>query len=224
MGALDGSPLPDGPTGQGRIFTSGRNQYGQLGNGLACPSDDTEAIVAGGIVEQHRFEPVKALENEDIWHVAAGESHVLASTSCGKRVFAWGRSDKGQLGLGIEKAVFKGGTNVGDVATPTLVTFFNESQIVLKNVACGGSHSMALTDSDAVYTWGYTDGKDIPATAHGPKEVGLDIYVPTKLDMQVGSNGPRFMCISFAGGPQGSLFLDKKRPEDVPQDENYGPM
>ena len=67
------------------VYSSGQNQYGQLGHG------DTQ--------QRHELTPIKFFHGKEIVQVVAGASHSLALNTLGTIVFAWGRSDYGQLGL-----------------------------------------------------------------------------------------------------------------------------
>jgi len=69
-----------------------------------------------------------------------GRGHVVALTEDGN-VFAWGQNDRHQCGNGAKEYV-----NV-----PTQLSFEEEK---VESVVCGWDHSLALTDSGAVYSWG----------------------------------------------------------------------
>uniref|UniRef100_A0A0G4HQ07 Uncharacterized protein n=1 Tax=Chromera velia CCMP2878 TaxID=1169474 RepID=A0A0G4HQ07_9ALVE len=76
----------------GRVFSWGANEGGQLGNGKMYPG--------GTGADEHS--PVEVLvgdEGERAVSVAAGSSHSLILTSS-QKVFAFGRNNFGQLGLG----------------------------------------------------------------------------------------------------------------------------
>ena len=79
--------------------------------------------------------------SERITALAAGMFHVLALTSA-RRVFAWGKGDYGQLGLG----------RPGNWDAPRAVPSLGDEDVVF--VAAGGWHSCALARSGACFTWG----------------------------------------------------------------------
>ena len=78
---------------------------------------------------------------ERVASLAAGMFHVLALTSHG-RVFAWGKGDYGQLGLG----------RPGNWDAPKEVAPLSDKAVVF--VAAGGWHSCALAADGACFTWG----------------------------------------------------------------------
>lgn len=73
--------------------------------------------------------------------LASGESHHLALLRDG-RLLAWGRNNKGQLGVGDEEAR----------PTPVQVPFPPEKKI--RQIACTSASSTALTEDGCIYTWG----------------------------------------------------------------------
>jgi len=83
---------------------------------------------------------------DKIVYVACGGEHVFAQ-SCLDKVFGWGRSDEGQLGVGFltEK-----------IDKPMLVK--DLSYIGVKQICCGENYSAALTMYGAVYVAGSLSG------------------------------------------------------------------
>lgn len=114
----------------GTVYAMGLNNYGQLGLGDNEDRPTADAIPA------------------DVWHdrqivwLAAGEHHSLALASDGS-VFAFGRNDSGQLGI----AEFKERASSNPLLIPTLSGCMR--------IAVGGNHSLALTASGQLYSWGY---------------------------------------------------------------------
>ena len=84
---------------------------------------------------------LKALRSMQIVRVAAGASHSLALSASGG-VFAWGSSTHGALGRGSGAA--------SDVPRPIGRLW----PLGVVQIACGESHSAALTVGGALYTWG----------------------------------------------------------------------
>ncbi|NXE71395.1 RCC2 protein, partial [Calcarius ornatus] len=72
-------------TAEGKLWSWGRNEKGQLGHG------DTKRVEAP--------RPIEALSSEAIVAAACGRNHTLALTESGS-VFAFGENKLGQLGLG----------------------------------------------------------------------------------------------------------------------------
>ena len=119
-------------TAKGRILAWGTNDYGQLGLGAttAHTRDNSPAAPLG-------------LEGVTVVDVASGGWHNAAVASDG-RLFTWGRGEYGRLGLGDAK-----GTSA---MRPTPVAGLAHVKIV--SVACGGSHTAALTAEGRLFVAG----------------------------------------------------------------------
>ena len=165
----------------------------------------------------------KALQSLRVACVACGDGHNVVGTTDG-RVYAWGRGDEGQLGLGM-------GLNS---PVPQLVTQLQNRSIT--QVACGKAHTAALTDSGALYCWGrnfegqcgtgsHTKGTDEPrASARvqlAPKFVGafLGVFVS-----RVACGHLFTSCITGQGevwcwgeGGVGQLGVGRVTKKDFPQ-------
>ena len=113
-------------TADGKAFTWGRNNYGQLGNNSVTNSKVPVAVITSGV-----------LASKKIVGLAAGNSHSLAVASDGN-VYAWGFNNKGQLGN-------QGTTNSSvPVAVDTSGVLSGEMAVT---VAAGDSHSLTLFGS-----------------------------------------------------------------------------
>jgi hypothetical protein len=76
--------------------------------------------------------------------VACGTHHTLALSE-NSEVFAWGAGEYGKLGIGDEEKH----------TSPVLVEELQGKGV--RAVACGGFHSVALSDTGSVYCWGGGD-------------------------------------------------------------------
>lgn len=87
---------------------------------------------------------ISELAGKQVVHIACGSSHSAAVTSAGE-LYTWGRGSFGRLGLGTTE----------DQLTPALVSGGLAGCTVV-DAACGSgdAHSMAVTDTGAVYSWG----------------------------------------------------------------------
>ena len=120
----------------GKVYTWGRNQFGQLGNNSKTGSSVPVAVVATG-----------ALNGKTVTSISAGTYHSLALASDGK-VYAWGQNDKGQLGNGTttNSSVPVAVTATGVLAGKTVTA-----------IAGTGDHKLVKTSDNALYTWGFND-------------------------------------------------------------------
>ncbi|XP_065763629.1 E3 ISG15--protein ligase HERC5 isoform X3 [Muntiacus reevesi] len=94
-------------------------------------------------VEHARFQCI--LQEKTIIQITCGDYHSLA-LSKGGELFAWGQNLDGQLGVG---RIF------ASTSTPEIVE--NLSGVPLVQISAGEAHSMALSMSGNVYSWGRND-------------------------------------------------------------------
>jgi alpha-tubulin suppressor-like RCC1 family protein len=110
-------------TKSGQIFSCGHNNYGILGLGHTIPLLTPQRITAPVLVRRV------------VMQVAAGGFHTLCRTE-DDEVYAWGRNDKGQLGIGHESDF---------IAEPTLVNFpLQTKKMRVIQISAGMNHSVAL--------------------------------------------------------------------------------
>ena len=166
-------------TENGDTFTWGYGEYGSLGHGDG-ESRSTPKVIDGLVGK-------KAIQ------VACGWCHTIVCTSNG-RVYSFGDGEYGQLGHGDSKEQW----------TPTLIEALSEGKFVVK-VACGWSHSMALTSEGRLYTWGSgVNGK----LGHGSE---LNSGVPSVVESLLG-----YKVVHIASKNAHSVALvDSKRSYSV---------
>jgi alpha-tubulin suppressor-like RCC1 family protein len=119
-------------TSSGAVYAWGFNGGGQLGNGGTATATIPVLINGGG------------LSGVNVTGVAAGRMHSLARTSSGA-VYAWGQNDRGEVGNG----------STTNATTPTLITGGGLSTVNVTSIAAGDQHSLAVTSTGALYTWGF---------------------------------------------------------------------
>lgn len=126
---------------EGKVYSWGRNEKGQLGHG------DTE--------RKDKPSPVESLFSMNIVDGAVGKNHTIFLTDRG-RMLSCGDNKMGQLGLGHQS---------NHVPSPTLVA---HSGPPIKKIACGGEFTMAVDIRGNLYSFGHpeygqlghnTDGK-----------------------------------------------------------------
>lgn len=118
---------------EGRLFSWGDNDYGQLGNDGSLSSPVPVSVVSSGM-----------LLGKTIVAIAAGEDHSMALSADGQ-VFAWGANSYGQLGTG--------GTTNSRVPVKVDASGTLAGKTVIA-IAAGEFFSMALTSEGRVVTWG----------------------------------------------------------------------
>ncbi len=125
-------------TARGEVFAWGANDSGQLGVASGGPSDGRASPL-----------PV-AIAGKPIVAISAGGAHSLAVDIEGT-VYAWGANDSGQLGDGTttsrpEPRAITGGALAGRVVTA---------------ISAGARHSVALSDSGSVVSWGENQDRQL---------------------------------------------------------------
>lgn len=96
----------------------------------------------GQLGNMNTFESLRPiLVGKHIAAVQCGSNHTLALTKTGQ-VFAWGRNNYGQIGIG----------NNTNQLIPTKITDLEPNYVTM--IACGSSHSLALTSDGNLYAWG----------------------------------------------------------------------
>ncbi|XP_007424283.1 protein RCC2 [Python bivittatus] len=114
-------------TVEGKLWSWGRNDKGQLGHG------DTKRVDAP--------KPIEVLSSETVVSAACGRNHTLALTENGS-VFAFGENKMGQLGLGNQTDA---------VPSPTQIMYNGQP---ITKVACGAEFSMIMDCKGNLYSFG----------------------------------------------------------------------
>jgi alpha-tubulin suppressor-like RCC1 family protein len=116
-------------TSDGKVFSWGENECGFLGNGNRnCDLDKPKLN--------------EYLLKEVIVDISCGAFHTIALTK-NSEVYVWGSNICGQIGNGSEE-FFQ--------LIPIKLNDFRHQKIIA--ISCGYNHSMVLTESGHVYSWG----------------------------------------------------------------------
>jgi len=143
----------------GTVYSWGYNFYGQLGNGTNTSSNVPVAVVTSGV-----------LNGKTITQIAGGTSHSMALASDGT-IYSWGYNPNGQLG--------DGSTGTGSNVPIAVITSGVLSGKVISRIACGLSHSIALSSDGNVYTWGY----------NGYGQLGNGNYTSSSVPVEIITSG-----------------------------------
>uniref|UniRef100_A0A803L4T6 Ultraviolet-B receptor UVR8 n=1 Tax=Chenopodium quinoa TaxID=63459 RepID=A0A803L4T6_CHEQI len=149
-------------TMDGVVASWGRNQNGQLGIGTAEDS----------LIPQK----IQAFQGIPVKMVAAGAEHSAAVTESGE-VYGWGWGRYGNLGLGDRK----------DRLVPERSSSIDGIKMI--QVACGWRHTITVTSSGSIYTYGWSKYGQL---GHGDFE---DHLTPYKLEALSGQ-----MISQISGG------------------------
>ncbi|MDG0888296.1 RCC1 domain-containing protein [Paracholeplasma manati] len=122
-------------TSTGRIFSWGRNDQGQLGDGLFTNSSSPKEITS-------KF---NLYPGEVVSKVSFGTSHSSAITSNG-RLFMWGKNDQGQLGNSL--------TINSSIPIDITMNFNLNTDEYISKSALGDSFSSVMTTKGRIFTWG----------------------------------------------------------------------
>lgn len=185
-----------------RVWVFGKGNEGQMGNGTI--TDQKTPIMVKG-----------ALEMVEIVRIGVGAFHCLALTASGD-LYAWGRNLRGQLGLN-STAKKKLMPEKVQNACPAFV-----------EVRGGWDHSMALTSSGQLYSWGNGYEATRPATGHGTNQNILSPKLVTalkdKVVVRISAGWDHSMALTkdgeaylWGGNPSGVLGTGTTNQESTPK-------
>ena len=139
MQTVNGNGYSLALSADGTVYTWGRNEYGQLGNGVTATNSPVPvAVKTAGT----------PMEGKTIVQISAKVWYALALASDGT-VYSWGFNSWGQLGSGTSGTANNASA---PVAVKTAGTPMEGKTIV--QVAAGATHSLALATDGTIYAWG----------------------------------------------------------------------
>jgi alpha-tubulin suppressor-like RCC1 family protein len=124
---------------KGQVWCCGANEYGRLGGG---PNWGHQDALVPQLLED-------SFAGEKVTQVCAGFNHSIALTESG-RIFAWGRNDQGQLGLGDS---FIDIYSMEDM--PRVIESEKLANQKVTQISAGKGTSAALTQDGKIYYWGH---------------------------------------------------------------------
>lgn len=186
MQTVNGNGYSLALSADGTVYTWGRNEYGQLGNGVTATNSPVPvAVKTAGT----------PMEGKTIVQVAAGATHSLALATDGT-IYAWGKNEYGQLGNDST-------TNSSvPVVVKTAGTPMAGKTII--QIHAGYEHSLALASDGTVYAWGRNNsgqlGKNDATDAHIPTAVRtLGTPMAGKVIVQLAAGNSQSMALASDG-------------------------
>mmetsp|Transcript_2002 Transcript_2002/g.1881 ORF Transcript_2002/g.1881 Transcript_2002/m.1881 type:complete len:440 (+) Transcript_2002:510-1829(+) len=182
-----------------KVYTVGSGDGGVLGHG------NTHLIMYPKMIQ--------SLKNTKISSIEVGAFHTIAISREG-HLYVWGRGEGGQLGLQQEdliKVMKDLGIASEDPFIHTPRRLYGElANKKIIQVACGEAHTLALTDSNEVYGWGWgSNGQLATGVKHDDfDEVGnvsCIQYTPLKITTLEG-----LRIREIAAGGLFSIFLTEE--------------
>ena len=155
----------------GSVWTWGCKNHGKLGHG----------DVEGGLLLPKRVEGDFGMAVA----AAAGAAHTVVLTTCGQ-VWACGYGNNGQLG-------------VGDTVDRHALTRAAPTGCTFKAVACGYCHTLALSDTGEVWSWGRGDGGMLGHNDTDDRMVPTQVYFGGTEIVVVGCGGSHSAAVSATG-------------------------
>ncbi|CEM34211.1 unnamed protein product [Vitrella brassicaformis CCMP3155] len=189
-----------------RVFVFGEGSFGRLGLPSHVPLDPMDD---GPYVGKQVMTPQElglfSTSGPKVTHVACGSAHTLALTAEGK-VFAFGKNNTGQLGVG----------HFTDQYLPHLIqpSLFSQTGTKIRSIACGRSHSVFIDDTHTLYAAGESNRAQLGL---GPLVSGSS--VPGRVTAMDGWRVVRAAC-----GEEFTVCLARRRPPAqtvVPIDQSH---
>jgi alpha-tubulin suppressor-like RCC1 family protein len=175
-------------TSSNRVFTWGKNFWGQLGDNTS-----TDRLVPTEITSRFTF-----LENETISDIQSGNVHQALLTSTG-RVFVWGFNGNGQLGDGSASQ----GRKIPFNLTPSFNLVGNEK---ITSIHLSLSVSLAVTSNHRLFIWG-----SYAADLHTPFGITAQQTSPLDVTSSLGfTNNDPIKSIQFGFSHAGILSQSGK--------------
>uniref|UniRef100_A0A7S3NMW9 RCC1-like domain-containing protein n=1 Tax=Aureoumbra lagunensis TaxID=44058 RepID=A0A7S3NMW9_9STRA len=183
----------------GTLFTSGLNNYGQLGDGTRR--------------DRARLRPI--LRKAHVLQLAGGQHHSLCLLTS-KQLLAFGRADYGQLGLGKDT-----GTEPGSfVMIPTPIPHLRFDLLCSGSNHCIGL-SLSSSSAPSIYAWGYGDMNALGLGSSSsesqdkfePTLVNLDACALFSQDNEDDSAEKQLNISILAAGGQHSVLVVSPPPE-----------
>ena len=199
------------------VYAFGNNEEGELG-------------LQDNKIKTYTFNNINfGKYSNQIVQISAGTVHNLALTKDGK-IFSWGSSQGGQLGLREEFLLnMPGFKETLFLYEPTMVQIdehlnnsnnknnleteaeFNDEDFIIK-IACGEAHSVALSKNGKVYSWGFgSNGQLGLGFCEDTFEPGYGTQLSRKFTPQYIKNLEDDIIIDIQCGKTFTMFINNKK-------------
>ena len=187
---------------EGHLYSWGAGACGQLGH----PDTSNFPFDEDGYPFHPTPRMVASLRGVRLVGAACGDVHTLALSEDGG-VYCFGGGSFGQLGLGNVKNLPVDVDECPFMPAPKLIESIRHVHVV--KIACGDSHSMAITDTGELYGWGAAacGQLGIEDQSHLPRDADSSPYEP---DPQLTHLLKGKFVISVACGEAHTLVLTDK--------------
>ena len=222
---------PSDPNCRGYVWAWGDNDWGELGNNSTDPCTTPIRVVRGAQVPADPYNPDPNLAR--IVDISAGRSgeHSLA-IDANSYVYAWGRNQEGQCGVGLSGTGFRE-LDPNQVLRGEQPLDPNRPSVYLNRiiaVSAGEWHSMALEAYDPdesdpnlqgrVYTWGdnaigyYRTGRGVLGNGSDVLESTTPVIVLSGEQDPNHPNDPLKRIVAVSAGWDHSMALEEYEPYD----------
>ncbi|KAL7491490.1 hypothetical protein ACHAWT_000821 [Skeletonema menzelii] len=202
------------------VYSSGLNQYGQLGHGMCQGKNGLEEDTKN----REKLTKVQFFEGKDIEMVEGAYHASFFVGGAGKKLYTVGRGDYGGLGVTLErpeKGFFvttplraplvydvKTQGNISDPTKNCIVeeTIDEDEQPEIEQVAAGGSHVIVITKKGDVYSWGFGESGACGQDNANSSEHDADITLPQKMNL-VTKKKVSYQIKYASGGAQHSAVI-----------------
>lgn len=171
-------------TDSGRVICCGNNKFGQLGYG-----ENVNELISPALID--------AANLKNIEQIVCGEYFSLALNKRGA-VYAFGKNDCGQLGLGDTLS-----SDDDSVFVPTLIRWFQSNGITVEKVQCGDKHVLCLDSDGTSYAFGSNDYGQ--CGCDGKTNCFVRVSIPAAIKLP--NNGRSKVIVEIDVGAQHSLLL-----------------
>jgi alpha-tubulin suppressor-like RCC1 family protein len=196
-------------TDAGIVFGCGKNDLGEVGvpnkkNGPTDVLSPTEVL---------------ALKGREIVEIACGATFNMAIDKEGT-LWSWGSAENGCTGRNTDGKQIGAGKATFGVHLPSKIAVLQGTKI--KKVVCGVSHTVALSDTGDVYTWGFGGygrlGHKQQKDEFRPRKIEMKVFYPvtdiacgTQYNLAIGAYGILYVWGKIKTGGDAIMYPTQER-------------